>query len=77
MLYQQMASPDLPIDSSSSILRVRAGLRSAVMLGHVRLQLLGIGSLGRLPLGDLLRLVEVVRQILGVGVAHLPAGGKT
>ena len=45
--------------------------------GHVMLELLGVGSSGGLPSGHLVGRVEVVREVLGVGDSHLPAGGKT
>lgn len=45
--------------------------------GHVVLQLLRVGAGGGFPAGDLVGGVEVVGQVLGVGVADLPAGGET
>ena len=48
-----------------------------VVLGHVALQLLGVRSLRRLPAGLFLGVVEVVREVFGVGVAHFPSGWET
>lgn len=48
----------------------------AVVLGHVDLELLGVGAGGRLPAAVLLGRVEVVGQVLGLRVAHFPVGGE-
>lgn len=49
---------------------------NAVVGGHVDLELLRVGARGGLPAGVLLVGVEVVGEVLGVGVSNLPAGGK-
>lgn len=52
-------------------------LTSAVVAGHVMLELVAVGASGGLPSRDLVGGVEVVGQALGVGVAHFPVGGET
>lgn len=52
------------------------GRSRAVVLGHVDLELLGVGAGGRLPATILVGRVEVVRQVLGLRVAHFPVGGE-
>jgi hypothetical protein len=59
MLNQQMTSPNL-----ATAIHARLHLRSAVVLSHVLLELLGVCSLWGLPSRQLLRLVEVIRQVL-------------
>lgn len=56
-------------------LRGQGGGR-AVMGGHVGFQLVGVGAGGGLPAGFFGRMVEVVRQIFGIGMAHFPGGGE-
>lgn len=51
--------------------------RLGVICGHVMLELLRVGAGWWFPSGDLFGLVEIVRQVLAVAVAHLPAGGET
>lgn len=46
------------------------------MLGHVCLEFLGVGVLGWLPSRLMGLGIEVVREILGVGMSHLPVGRK-
>lgn len=48
-----------------------------VLIGHVVLELLGVGAGGRDPVRDLVDGVEVVGEVLGLGVADLPIGGET
>lgn len=43
------------------------------MCGHVLLELLGVGAGRGFPARDLLDRVEVVGEVLGVAMAHLPA----
>lgn len=50
---------------------------SAVVSSHVVLKLFAVGSGRRLPSGYLVLGVEVVGQVLGVGVANFPVGGET
>lgn len=79
MLHQQMRSADLATICRPPI-RARAigtHLGRAVVRGHVGLELLRVGSRRGLPAGRLLRLVEVVGQVLGIRVAHLPAAGQS
>lgn len=45
-----------------------------VVLGHVVLQLLRVGAGGGLPAGNLVDRVEVVWEVLGVGVTDFPVG---
>lgn len=47
-----------------------------VVLGHVDLELLGVGAGGGLPAAVLVGRVEVVGQVLGLRVAHFPVGGE-
>lgn len=65
---QQMGGANLALG------RARSG---TLMSSHILLELVGVGPRGRLPAGDCLDRVEVVRQILGVGVANLPVGRET
>lgn len=73
VLDQQMRSPDLPIVASSSTLWLRA---SAMVDSHVVLELLDIGTGRGLPSRLAVGGVEVVREVLGVGVADFPALGQ-
>ena len=52
------------------------GAGGTVVGGHVVLELLGVGARRGLPARHLVGRVEVVGQVLGVGVAHLPTGGQ-
>lgn len=47
------------------------------MDGHVPLQLFGVGPLRGLPSRYSFEGIEVVREIFGVAVAHLPTLGQT
>ena len=76
MLNQQVACTDLAI-SALAIHRLGFDLRSAVVLSHVALELLGIGSLRRLPSRLFLGFVEIVGEVLGLRVADFPAGWET
>lgn len=49
----------------------------AVVYGHVFLELLRVRVGRRLPARDLLGGVEVIGEVLGVAVAHLPARGES
>lgn len=53
-----------------------AGSSGAVVLGHVDLELLGVGAGGWLPAAVLVGRVEVVGQVLRLRVAHFPVGGE-
>lgn len=48
-----------------------------MVLGHVDLELLGVGAGRRLPSAILVGRVEVVGQVLGLRVAHFPICGET
>ena len=72
MLDQQVGSTDF----------TRCGLRdlaqaTAVVFGHVVLELVDIGALGRLPSRRLLGGVEVVGEVLAIAVTHFPVRGQT
>ena len=79
MLHKQVRRPDAPLRHRDAALPVPRPLRPAgglVVVRHVDLQLLRVCPLGRLPSRDGLLGVEVVRQVLAVAVADLPAGGQ-
>lgn len=73
MLDEQVGGADLALGAAADATGAGAG---AVVLGHVDLELLGVGALGGLPAGLLLLGVEVVGEVLGVAVADLPVGGE-
>ena len=78
MLNQQVRRPNLPLmPLSIRLLRLRLNLARAMVSRHIHLQLFGIGAGGWLPAGELLPGVEVIGQVLGGGVADLPAGRET
>jgi hypothetical protein len=79
MLDQEMSGADLAIVRRAAIRSAGIGsdLRRAMMLGHVCLELLRVGSWRGLPSRRLLRLVKVVGEVLGIGVSNLPAGGQS
>lgn len=75
MLDEQVSGADLALRNGNGL---RSGADAgAVVGGHVVLQLLGVGSCGRFPARDLLGGIEVVGEVLGVGVSHFPAGRET
>lgn len=76
MLHQQVSRANLAALGAAAAAAAAANV-GAVELGHVDLELLGIGALGRLPARLLLFRVEVVRQVLGVAVADFPVGRET
>lgn len=77
MLDQQMSNSDLAL---VRCLGLRRGFphhtRVAMMLCHVGLELVRVGVLGRLPIGGGGKGVEVVWEVLRVGMSHLPIGRK-
>lgn len=74
VLHKKMRSTDLALRDSRDSTRSRP---CAMMGGHVMLELLGVGSLWGFPSRDLLGGVEVVGEVLGVGMANFPVGRKT
>lgn len=48
-----------------------------MVFGHVVLELLGVGARRRLPARDFVDGIEVVGEVLRIGVAHFPVGRKT
>lgn len=71
-----MGSADLAsVDTSGGIVGGSC-TGGAVVLGHVVLELLGVGAWWGLPAGVAVEAVEVVWQVLGVAVADLPVGGE-
>ena len=71
VLHQQVGCPNFPLIHTITI---RPNRRGAMVLRHVNLQLFGVRPGRRLPAGFLGRRVEVVGEVLRVGVAHLPVG---
>jgi hypothetical protein len=70
VLDEQVCGADLPR------LGALSHQATAVVLGHVKLQLLCVGARRGFPSRVLLCRVEVVRQVLALTVAHLPVGGE-
>lgn len=67
-----MSSTDLIV-----VLPVDSTVRAAVVLGHEDLQFLSVSVFGRFPSRLVGFVVEVVWEILGVGVSNLPVWRKT
>lgn len=74
MLNQKVTATDLALALGCAI---RPPGRGAVVVCHVDLEQLGVCAAGRLPPGLLSRGIEVVRKVLGVGMANLPTRRKT
>lgn len=74
MLDEKMGSSDLALGDTGNGTGTRT---SAVVGGHVVLELFGVGAGGGFPSRQLLGRVEVVGEVLGVGVSDLPARRKT
>lgn len=72
VFYQQVSGADLTLAAPAST--VRGTSRGAVVLCHVDLELVGIGSWWGLPAAVAVGRVEVVWKVLGLAVAHLPVG---
>jgi hypothetical protein len=73
MLDEQVTAADLALALPGGI---RASSRG-VVLRHVYFQLIGISFRRWLPARLFRRRVEIVWEILRVGMANFPAGGKT
>lgn len=73
VLDQQVGGADLVIRDAGNGAGAGAG---AVVGGHVVLELLGVRARRRLPSRDFVGGVEVVGEVLGVGVADFPVGGQ-
>lgn len=54
--------------------RRRLGVLGTMVSSHVNLELVRISARGRFPARDLLGVIEVVREVFGVGVADFPIG---
>jgi hypothetical protein len=74
MLDEKMGSTDLALGNTRDSTRART---STVVSRHVMLELLGVGAGGGFPSRQLLGRVEVVGEVLGVGVTDLPTRRKT
>lgn len=79
VLDEQVGSSDLSTISRASIGTAGIGpdLWSRVVLCHVGLELLSVGSRGWFPSRQFLAFVEVVGEVLGVGVSNFPSSGET
>lgn len=78
MLNKQMACANLAISTLTiRSTALRSDLRSAMVLSHVALELLSIGSWRWFPLRLFQGFVEVVGEVLRLGVANFPSGWKT
>lgn len=71
VLDEEVGGADLALGDAGGGSRAGTG---TVVGGHVVLQFVGVGAGGRFPAGDLFEGVEVVGEVLGVGVADLPVG---
>ena len=74
VLHEKMAAADLPLALADT---VRPTCGAAVVVCHVDFKGFGVRARGRFPARLFNRRVEVVREVLGVGVADLPSGWKT
>lgn len=73
VLDKQVGSADFALGNAGDGAGTGAG---AMMGGHVMLELVGVGAGRGLPSRDLFSVVEVVGEVLGVGVADFPVGGE-
>ena len=71
---KQMGRANLSLGHAGNSAGAGAG---AMVSGHVVLELLSVGTLWRFPSRDLVGRVEVVGQVLGVGMANFPVRRKT
>lgn len=74
MLDQEVTATDLALTLAWAITSHGLG---AVVVRHVDLQQLGVCAGGGFPSGLFGRRIEVVRKVLGVGMANLPTCRKT
>ena len=74
VLDQKVTAPNF---SLALVRSVGTACGAAVVLGHVDLEGLRVGPGRRLPAGLFRRGIEIVREVLGVGVTDLPARWKT
>lgn len=79
VLDQQVAGADLALVAVDAAAAAGLGpdLGRAVVRRHVLLELLRVGPRRRLPPRRRRRGVEVVWQVLGVGVTHFPSAGES
>lgn len=76
MFDQEMGGADLALSCGTRAVDAGSGGGSggAVVSGHVEFQFVRVGILGRFPARFMRLLVEVVGQVLGVGVPDFPVG---
>lgn len=74
MFHQQVSGADLALAAAAA--SAGGARRGAVVLCHVDLELVGVGAWRGLPAAVAVGRVEVVRKVLGLAVAHFPAGGE-
>lgn len=75
VLDEQMGSADLALGGGDGL---GSGAKAGAVVGsHVVLQLVRVGPCRRLPAGDLFGGIEIVGEVLGVGVSYFPAVGET
>lgn len=78
VLDEQVGGPDLALGHGDVLgLDVAGGGAVAVEVGHVDLELLGVGALGGFPAGNGFFGVEVVGEVFAVAVADFPVGRET
>jgi hypothetical protein len=79
VLDEKVVRPDLSrLEAAVSCRASRfIDARTDVLRGHILFELIGVGSGRGNPVRDLFDGIEVVRKVLGIGVANLPVGGKT
>lgn len=73
MFHQQVSGANLAFAASASA-AVGGASSGTVVLCHVDLELVGIGAWRGLPAAVAVGGVEVVGEVLGLAVAHLPIG---
>jgi hypothetical protein len=68
VLHEQMGGANLALGAGT----VDARVRRTVVLRHVDLEFVRVGSLRRLPSRLVRLLIEIVGEVLGVGMADFP-----